>query len=235
MNQDHDTMPQGSKSSPHSILRDLSNAESTGSAKGRRLSAYVFVMAFVVVTGGGAIGVMRHMGLKSGIDLSGANLKYTAKHAVPAANFERVLHTLENSASPKQLPATVITIDPFRQDTGPAVRNDDRALAEAERARQRQIEEEKRRAADRARQIESKLSSMRVVSIMNGPIPIANISLGGKRNFVKVGDVIDQLFMVVQIEGSRVVVEVDGVQYTLSTAELMHSDDPMGGSRPSGR
>lgn len=204
-------------SAPHAILRDLTAAQDLAGGAPRRSRTYALVIAGVVCISAGAIFAMRQMGLKAGLDLSKATIKYEPKSVVSSASFERVLIALEASGNPVQIPPEAIRIDPFALEAkGPDTSSGDRAQAEAERARQKALEEEQRRLAARANDIQTRLQRMQLISIMGGRHPLANIN----GNLVQIGDVIEEHFTVIAIEGSKVILEADGTRYELTPGGL---------------
>lgn len=193
--------------------------EGAALAKRGRFTGFQIVMGIIAL--GGAVGVvwMRQVGTESGMDFQSAPAAFESTLKTPAAQqeFERAIEALADSRAPIEVPEHAFRQDPFKVMMADNSETDARKLAELERQRQRAAQEEERRSAERRRELQVRLSRLRLQSAMGGRNPIANIN--GK--LVRVGEKIDEFFTVEEIEGGRVVVSAQGQKFELQMGREM--------------
>jgi hypothetical protein len=86
--------------------------------------------------------------------------------------------------------------------------------SEAERAERLAREAAERVAAERKIEIQTELGKLKLFAVVGGRNPAARINM----SVVRQGDVLVDLFTVVEIQARAVIVECDGEQYTLNIA-----------------
>lgn len=200
---------------PHAILRDLAT-EVIEAPSGSRVSKYALVIGALVLVGGGAIFAMRQVGLRAGMNMDLAALKYDRKQTMTQASFEKIMADLAACDQRPQIPGDYIVVDPFRSEShasGAQPNND--ALAEAERARLKAIEEQRKAAEERAREIQNAFDALTLVSILGGTRPVANIS----GTLARVGDTVGGHFTLAAINGAEATLVCDGMEYVLVLGE----------------
>lgn len=200
---------------PHAILRDLST-EVIEASSGRTISRYALVIGALVVMGGGAIFAMRQVGLSAGMNMDLAALKYDRKQSMTQAGFDKIMADLEACDSRPQIPGDYIVVDPFRSDShASGAQPNDNSLAEAERARLKAIEEQRKAAEARAEEVRRSFDALTLVSILGGARPVANIS----GTLARVGDTVGTHFTLTAINGAEATLTCDGLEYVLVLGE----------------
>ncbi len=186
---------------------------SAGGGKARISSAWLLIAGAVAISGGVLWG-MRYVGMKGG---EGKGVTFD-KSLVEAANRPRrdhtlVLEDLKSSRLGSQVPSEAVKKNPFRladsMVTGlptPDLVDDDRARKLAE-----QLENQKRREAERLAAIQMQLTALRLQTVMGGSSPLARIS----GRMVRVGDVVGEFFKVRAIHGRTVDLDCDGAVFEL--------------------
>lgn len=175
--------------------------------------------AVLLVAAGGVVYSMRKMGigpLKAFAATKMPDYDVTRSTAL-GADHQKVLNDLQRASSAAQVPADQVQKNPFRladsmnnsaeDDAADAKKTEQQRLAAAARV--------KRDAEARAKAIEAKLNTIKIHSIMRGATPVARVN----EDFVRVGDTIDELFLVKAINERSIEVDADGVTYLLSLDE----------------
>lgn len=204
-----------------SILAELRGASSGAEAApvaSRRptgMSTQVVVFGLIVGVSAAALFLMRQMSMRAGVRMDTIEVTYTPDENAHrrAADQERIIEFLSQSSTPVQVPAEKISKNPFFLGSEGAVAPVDEDPAEAERSRLAELERQKSEA--RRQEIEDRLSRLVLHSVMGGSRPLARIG----EATVRVGDTLDEMFLVVSIEGRTVTLEVDGERHELSLDE----------------
>lgn len=206
----------GEQIPPHAMFRDLgdqSDAADIGRPKKSRHVTTQVTVALVLVVGGGSIYWMRQTGMKSGMDFNSEPIAFESQYT-PADHerFQKVLRDLEKSDARVQIAAADSGSNPFfigivHEDTGAA-----EAEARAERERERLRDEQLRTDADRQKKIVDKAASLRLGTILFSSNPKVSID----SRIYSIGDKIAEFFTIVDIQATAVILEADGVQYTIT-------------------
>lgn len=174
------------------------------------------VVAGLLVVGAiGAIFAMRQFGMGPAISLAEMDIDYKPAAISSGTTPKKILAELDRSRRAVQVPADLITQDPFELDNAQAAVTEptvDPDLA-------RRAEEERLRLAREARQqeLDETLDTITLQSVMGGSVPIARID--GK--VYKVGMTVCEMFTITQIEGRDVTLAADGHTFVIS----MDNDD----------
>ncbi|VAX41546.1 hypothetical protein MNBD_PLANCTO03-1784, partial [hydrothermal vent metagenome] len=163
----------------------------------------------------GAIFAMRQFGMGPAISLAEMDIDYKPAAISSGTTPKKILAELDRSRRAVQVPADLITQDPFELDNAQAAVTEptvDPDLA-------RRAEEERLRLAREARQqeLDETLDTITLQSVMGGSVPIARID--GK--VYKVGMTVCEMFTITQIEGRDVTLAADGHTFVIS----MDNDD----------
>jgi len=174
------------------------------------------VVAGLLVVGAiGAIFAMRQFGMGPAISLAEMDIDYKPATLSSGITPKKVLADLDRSRRAVQVPADLITQDPFELDNAQA------AVAEptVDPDLARRAEEERLRLAREARQqeLDETLAAIKLQSVMGGSVPIARID--GK--VYKVGMTVCEMFTITGIEGRNVMLSADGHTFVIS----MDNDD----------
>lgn len=187
--------------------------EGAALAKRGKLTGFQIVMGVIALAGGVGVIWMRQVGTESGMDFQSAPQAFETSLKTPAAQqeFDRAMQALADSRAPIEVPDHAFRQDPFKVMMADNSEADARQLAELERQRQRAADEEARRMTERRRELQMRLSRLRLQSAMGGRTPIANVN----GRLVRVGEKIDDFFTVEEIDAGRVVVKAHGERYEL--------------------
>ncbi|MGE3108052.1 MAG: hypothetical protein AB7G11_00245 [Phycisphaerales bacterium] len=196
----------------------------TEGAPKKRVPAHVIMLGGLVLVAGGALMVMRHLGMGP-LSASGeVKIDYETKNVV-VGDHERVLRDLTSSHIEQQVPKEQVQRNPFRiaDSMGGLFKGEDKPTEDqTERERREQEERERKEREARVALLKSTAESLRVHSILGGSRPIARIN----DETVQVGDLVAELFHVKSIEGRTVELEADGTVFVLMM------DEPTGGLKP---
>ncbi len=203
------------------------DAMSPGSAteasgmSGRRKSAGMQAVFFavLVVAAGGVVYAMRQMGigpLKGFASMKAPDYDVTKGVSVANSDHQRVLKELSAATQTAQVPPEQVQKNPFRLadalGTSPAP---DEGATKSEAQRRAAEEKARKDAETRHKQIEAKLATLKINSIMTGSKPMARLG----DTLVHVGDMLDETFKVKAINSRSVELEANGVTYLLSLDE----------------
>lgn len=172
----------------------------------------MMVLVVVVLVGAALLFGMRKLGSVKRIQMVDFKIDYPLEKAERdrlSKDHEEILRDLQTSGNVVQVPLEQVQANPFewklterKVERGP----DDAALA-AERSR-KEIEA-------RRREIESRAGLLKLNSVLAGAVPCAKIS----GTLVRVGDTLDETFMVEKIEGRTVTLSAEGMTFNLSLGE----------------
>ncbi len=200
----------------HAMFRDLgdhSDAAEIGRPKKSRHVTTQVTVALVLVVGGGSIYWMRQTGMKSGMDFNSEPIAFESQYT-PADHdrFQDVLRDLEQSDARVQIAAADSGTNPFfigivQEDTGAA-----EAEARAAKERERLLDEQLRADADRQKQIVDKAANLRLGTILFSSDPKVSID----SRIYGIGDELAEFFTIVEIQAQAVILEADGVRYTIT-------------------
>ena len=186
---------------------DLSSLQSRTT---RRVSTQTLVMALVLSTSAASLYLMRMQGIKSGFKLKLTDLKVDEgleRLAAPASPQQRqIMADIENSALPFQAPVEKLQKNPFLLEGNETVE----APLDIKLPNQAELDRQKRLA-----DIKSRLGTLQLNGVLQGTVPVARIN--GK--MVKVGDMIEEFFLVAQIHDRCVDLIADGQNFTLNMAD----------------
>ncbi len=213
-NELHESQNQADHHPAHAMFHAIdSDDESLAPPPARKIPTTHITAAFVAIVGGASIFAMRQMGMKSGMDFSSRPIAFESEYSPEDhARFQRVLAELEMSDMLVQIPPEHAGSNPFFLGIQREDPNAGRQADAAERERQRRQEQARRAAEARLAQIQGALERLRLGTIVTGRVPVATIN----DEIVRVGDVVDEMFTVVEIQPSAVTLEADGVRYTIT-------------------
>lgn len=185
-----------------------------------RFPTQIVVIVAVIAVAGALLFTMRQVGRRGGVDVQTKAIDYQRQSTRTPAEEARIIAGLSVTGAPKQVPAEDIQKNPFRLDTDPVPVDPGEALLTDDSASEnRRLADEQRKlleARERRRQeIDNALASVDIHGIMGGSTPLARVN--GK--IVRVGDTINDLLTVTQIEGRSIRVEVDGKVHTITMSD----------------
>lgn len=164
----------------------------------------VLLLLAIVVAAGGILYTMRRMGMSAQLETLDVKIDYPLDDSPGLNNEERerLLKELEESGRIIQVALQDLQMNPFAWEAAKQIapEEDPEAAALAAAAERTRIAMEKRQ-----REIEQAADKLEVRSIMGGRTPLANIS----GSIVRVGDVIDDMFEVIEIKTRTVLLKVD--------------------------
>lgn len=169
------------------------------------------VVAGLLVVGAiGAIFAMRQFGMGPVVSLAGIDVDYKPAAISAGTAPKKVLADLDRSRRAVQVPAELITQDPFELDNAqatvaqPTVDPDLARRAEEERLRLAREQHEQ--------ELQGALAALKLQGVMGGSVPIARID----GQVYKVGMRIGEFFTVSAIVGRDVTLTADGHSFVLS-------------------
>lgn len=171
----------------------------------------VLMLLLVVTVAGGGLFVMRKMGLGSQIQFTNVKIDYPLDGVGAAGGESELLNDLRNN-SVAQVPLDQVQKNPFE------LINDEHVIEDRpvtfsgespEEARLRKMRE------DRERLLVRTYTALDLNSVLLGSTPVARIS----GQTVRVGDMVEGIFLVRSISARQVALEADGKMYTLSLGE----------------
>lgn len=200
---------------PEALTTDLRSAGGDGTlpppagktrSLGKFLSSSALVVIIVLVVSVASLLFMRRAGMGARMAFNPVKIDYEPPiNAETAAHHKRVLRDLARANTDEAFDASSVRRDPFvlpqeptRASSGPDPHD-----------------EIARQALQREAQIRDGLARLTLNGVMGGRTPLARIN--GRT--VKVGDVIDDLFMVAQIHDRSVDLMVDQRTFTVSMGE----------------
>lgn len=174
--------------------------------------------AVLLAAAGGVVYSMRKMGigpLKAFAQTKMPDYDVTKSSAI-GADHQKILSQLQQASAAAQVPADQVQKNPFRLADALTDNSADEADAKkTEQQRQAAAARAKKDAEARAKAVEAKLNAIKIHSIMRGATPVARVN----SDFVRVGDMIDETFLVKAINERSLEVESEGVTYLISLDE----------------
>ncbi len=175
------------------------------------------VLALVTIVSVAMLYAMRSIGVRSGLDFKATSVDYSHEtNTEQAVKFERVMQDLARVQNPLDVKMSSIGKDPFTRmkdkrevvvaDDGPAIPTI--GLTEEENE---EIRLQRQRAMEKV-EILSKLGKLELHSVIGGSRPLARINKGT----YQLGDLVEDTFTVVAIDGRSVVLSAKGENYTIT-------------------
>lgn len=211
------SQPSGDSAATSSFLSELRSSSERGegviiaASPRRRVPLHLLVALCVIVIGAGSLMAMRKIGMKAGMTFeSDASLiPVDSPGGKDPQRLANVLADLERSQSadafkyarPEKNPFSLVAAAPKQA-----------AETRDEAAEQARKDAEAR--AKRAQQVETSLATLHLNGIVGGRGSAYIASVGDKT--YRVGDVIDDVFTVTEIDGRTVTVAVDEQLYELT-------------------
>ncbi|QQS08177.1 MAG: hypothetical protein IPK69_09235 [Phycisphaerales bacterium] len=190
---------------------DLDN----GKKKRMRGPSQLVMLLIVGGVSAAALMAMRQLGLRSGMNVAGANealgLKMVSVDSEKAKTYQRIMEDLYRVQKPLDVALGEFVKSPFVLT--PAVG----AIATEDPTKTdfTTILAEREKAAKMAR-VQAELAKLVVQSVLGGRSPVARIN----GETVRVGDTVGEIFTVVSIEGLTVKVETEGKEYELKFDQI---------------
>ncbi|RMD63467.1 MAG: hypothetical protein D6824_05285 [Planctomycetota bacterium] len=167
------------------------------------------IMVVVALVAAGALLVMRSLGLGVKLDFVDVKLDYpVSEDESLISKHEKILQDLDMGVADVQVPLQAVQKNPFEILSDRAA---DPTPAELESPSARL----RRELAARKRKVEEAFSKLRLQSVLSGSVPVARVN----NQTVRVGDTVDDAFVVRAIDGRSVTlesIELPGATYTLS-------------------
>ncbi len=186
------------------LLDELSSGMSQSPLVRNESRTGILLLIVIIVAAGGILYTMRRMGMSARLEIVDVNIDYPLDERIgfDAEERDRLLKDLEESGRIVQVELKDLKMNPFAWDGAESIDpTEDPAIRAAREAAERaRVAVEKRQ-----REIENAADRLEVRSIMGGRTPIANIS----GNIVRVGDVLEDFFTVIEIKTRTVVLQVD--------------------------
>jgi hypothetical protein len=184
----------------------------------RRMSSQTIITIGVLIVGGGMLYLMRRFGMHSGMTFQSVKIDWDATQAPKGrtADEARIIAALE-SGSPAQVPAGAISKNPFVLTVANAepVLPLGSPVEAGPTAAERLAELARQQREQRERDIQAALAKVQLHSVMTGAVPLAKI--GEKLH--KIGDKVQDMFVITAIDGRSVTLEVDGRTFTVEMGE----------------
>ena len=171
----------------------------------------VALLALVIAIAGGGLLTMRKMGLGSQSQFASVKIDYELEGAILDGKEQEIIADLRDNEI-EQVPLDQVQKNPFQ------LLSDGHNVADLPigvPGESPEDAERRRRAEDRKRTIVNVYASLDLNSVLLGSVPVARIS----GQTVRVGDMVEGLFVVRSITSRSVALEVDGEMYTLSLGE----------------
>ena len=195
---------------------------SPAGSEGSKFSGQVILAGLVFAIGVGSIYAMRYIGMQAGIKESVAMVEYTASTTTPdfINRFETVMNDLHEASMSVQFDKNIkLPKEPFtmphasHMDTlaQPSIDSQDQNAQMQRLARQRAQQAQMEREA-KEQEIESLAQGLTLQSVIGGSRPVARVS--GQP--VGVGMMVSDVFEVLSIKGSTIVLEAEGMQFELT-------------------
>lgn len=180
------------------------------------LSSQVMVVAVVLVVSIGSLMFMRSSGMGAKTSIKAVKLDYEPPSAAQSAEQARILAELERSLAPLNISASSVSKNPFTmkesdQPLDAATPQDDGSKA----------------AKAREEEIKNALSQIVLNGVMDGPVPLARIN--GRT--VRVGDTVNEIFIVGEIHDRAIDLIVDNKTFTVSMGDTAGSNSNPRGLR----
>ncbi len=181
-------------------------------------SSHTAVIGFMLVLAAGGIYGMRTLGL--GVRHAAAevpiDLERESQPAIAAGKFDALMAELERGDRPVQIPTSKLNRkSPFELEVDVTeVATDVNSESDEARALRLAAEAAERAAEARRMLIDEKLGTMKLFAVVGGRNPAARINM----SVVRKGDIVADLFQVVEIQPRAVILECDGERYTLVLA-----------------
>lgn len=194
---------------PLAQARLAEDAASEASANRRPLPQSALVMAAVALVAAGALLVMRSLGLGVKLDFVDVKLDYPVSDAQSlTSEHEKLLRDLDMGVAEVQVPLQAVQKNPFAILAEQPVEPTPKDLESPSVQLRREL-------AARKRKVEEAFSKLRLQSVLSGTVPVARVN----HQTVRVGDTLDDAFVVRAIDGRSVTLEsldLPGATYTLS-------------------
>ncbi len=179
-------------------------------AKISKHSNHGVVAGLLVVGAVGVIFAMRQFGLGPAVSLAEMSIDYEPAPVSVGAAPGKVLSDLDRSRRAIQVPAELITQDPFELDN--AQTTVEQPTVDPDLARRAEEESLRLAREQRKKELDDALAKLKLQSVMGGSKPIARID----NQVCKMGMMVGEFFMISRIEGRKVTLTADGYTFVLS-------------------
>jgi len=197
----------------------LGELSSLTARRTRRLSMQTLVVAVVIAASAAALYLMRKQGIQAGMRLKtnptmANEIEKVTGPATSSGAEQRILADLVRASMSASDDFAHLEKNPFVLDA-PVAEKLGPAVPDAN--------------AERQAQIRDRFANIRLNGVMEGPVPLARVN----DRLVKVGDIVEDFFLVAQIHDRSVDLIADGRTYSLNMGENAVAPAPGGGRRPS--
>lgn len=198
---------------PRSGTFPMPGMEGDSAPRKVKVNSQAVVLVIVLGVSAAALASMRHIGMKSGMTLNaGANASAMQPTVVQddpekVARYDRIMKDLQQLQQPLDIALGDLSRIPDLIPTDRKVEQPQPGNALAAPVANDPDRENARRLAD----VRAKASQLKLQSCMGGKVPLARID--GK--FYRIGDLVNEQFIVKTIEHRSVTVEASGEQFVL--------------------
>lgn len=203
-----------------------SGTDAFAAGKKAKVSQSALFFLVLVIAGALVLFFMRQVGfgpMASLAKVKAPDYDVTKDLKGKSGDHKRVLQDLSESSVKTQVPIEQVQKNPFKLSE--LVNTNPDQIDDPEKAQRVAAELARREAEARKRQIESALANLKLHSVIGGSTPVARIN----DTAVRIGDTIEEVFVVRAIEGRTVELDCDGEVFTISMDEPGAS--PVKGSR----
>jgi len=190
--------------------------DTTSAVRKTRLSG-TLILLLVVAVAATTLFTMRRIGLAARFKMPDIKIDYPIEKAdlsVITKDHERMIEQLRSSEELVQVPLEQVQMNPFALRVPGSTSQPTAATGPtaAEREAARLAAERQKRLAE----LQGKAKNLKLNSVMgSGSVPMARVS----GQLVRVGDLIQELFIVARIEGRSVTLMADGQEFVLTLGE----------------
>lgn len=212
--------PGGDSAPSSSFLAELRSSERAGEvqpqapARRRRIPLHLLVAGCVVTVGCGSLMAMRQIGMQAGMTFQtdGSLIPVDSPSGKDTQRLAIVLAELEQSQSPDAFAHERPEKNPFS-----LVASAPKKIEETHDEAAEQAQKQAEARAKRQEQVETALANLRLNGIVGGRGKyIASI---GDKTF-RIGDLVDDVFTITEIDGRTVTVAVDDQLYELTVGQV---------------
>jgi len=201
--------------------------------KRAKVPQQTIIMLVVLAVSAGAIYGMRKLGMKAGIAMGVDPIEYTAPNRDRTQSYDRIMGDLARIQNPLDVALSEFGKSPFMLHNSSTAVIVDPVAGPSATAEEIALQEAAKRAESRRVELESRLADILLQSVMGGRRPLARIN----GETYRIGDVVNEVFVIKRIADRSVVLTTDGKDFTL-TLELARSGNksaPMKMGKPSGK
>jgi len=177
-----------------------------------RVPQQTIVMLVVLSVSAGAIYGMRTLGMKAGIAMGIDPIEYSAPTQDRRQGYDRIMNDLARIQNPLDVTLGEFGKSPFMMQTTSVQVLVDPVAGPALTPEEIAAKEVRRKAEERQIELETKLTQVQLQSVMGGRRPLARVN----GETYRVGDSINDVFIIKRIEHRSIILTADGTEFTLT-------------------